>query len=92
MSTKDSGRGYKYTDSICNILFVEVWVFSGCCYKKHYQSKLKVEQEMKEAFSDMKSVFQEGSDAIASHSGSDKDTKGEEENPSVRKRKPRKAD
>jgi hypothetical protein len=37
-------------------------------------------------------VDEEGSDAIATHSGSDTETKGEEENPSVRKRKPRKAD
>lgn len=37
-------------------------------------------------------VDEEGSDGIATHSGSDTETKGEEENPSVRKRKPRKAD
>jgi hypothetical protein len=37
-------------------------------------------------------VDEEGSDAIATQSGSDTETKGEEENPSVRKRKPRKAD
>lgn len=37
-------------------------------------------------------VDEEGSDMVATHSGSDTETKGEEENPSVRKRKPRKAD
>jgi hypothetical protein len=37
-------------------------------------------------------VDEEGSDAVATQSGSDTETKGEEENPSVRKRKPRKAD
>jgi hypothetical protein len=37
-------------------------------------------------------VDEEGSDGIATHSGSDTEAKGEEENPSVRKRKPRKDD
>lgn len=37
-------------------------------------------------------VDEEGSDAVATQSGSDTETKGEEENSSVRKRKARKAD
>jgi len=59
MSTKNTGRGYKYTGSICVIVCVEVRIFSICCYKKHYQSKLNVEQEMKAAFLNMKSALQE---------------------------------
>jgi len=59
MSTKDSGRGYKYTGSIWAIVCVKVWIFASCCYKKHYEWKLKLEQEMKAAFLIMKSVAQE---------------------------------
>jgi hypothetical protein len=37
-------------------------------------------------------VDEEGSDAVATQSGSDTETKGEEDNSNVRKRKARKAD
>ncbi|GFG39811.1 hypothetical protein Cfor_10586 [Coptotermes formosanus] len=61
------------------------------CGKQPSGDELEEEEEEDDVIKD-DLVDEDGSDTVATQSGSDTETKGEEENPSVRKRKPRKAD